>query len=110
MTNKKYGRVGDVPIIGAGTYASNDAAAISCTGHGEEFIRRNVAHEISALVRYEELTLDEAVRVVLEEQLPDGAGGVIAVSPEGELSLRFTSGGMARGSADASGHFDVSIF
>lgn len=110
MTNKKYGRIGDVPIIGAGTYASNDACAISCTGHGEEFIRRNVAHEISALVRYEDLPLDEAVRIVLEEQLPDGAGGVIAVSPRGELSLRFTSGGMARGAADERGRFEVSIF
>ncbi len=99
MTNKRWGRVGDSPLIGAGTYA-DDAVAVSCTGHGEYFIRRVVAHEVSALMRYKGLTLDEACRdVVFDQLLPDGGeGGLIAVDAYGNVSLPFNTPGMYRGS------------
>lgn len=110
ITNKRFGRVGDVPIVGAGTWADNATAAISCTGIGEEFIRHAAAHEVSAIVRYEEVGLDEAVRRVLHGILPDGAGGMIAVSRSGELVLEFTTLGMFRGAASSRGRFDVEIW
>lgn len=99
MTNKRYGRVGDVPIIGAGTYADNAACAVSATGHGEFFIRTVVAHEIAALMKYAGKSLDDAANDVVMEQLVKikGEGGVIAIDQKGNISMPFNSEGMYRG-------------
>ncbi len=103
MTNKKHGRVGDTPIIGAGTYANNATCAISCTGHGEFFIRAVVAHDISCLMEYKGLSLKEACRLVVNEKLVKlgGEGGLIAVDAKGNIELPFNSEGMYRGSVRA---------
>ncbi len=99
MTNKRYNRFGDVPIIGAGTYANNASCAISCTGHGEYFMRYTVAHDISALMEYKNMTLDEASEEVVLNKLvkAGGSGGIIGVDKEGNISLTFNSPGMYRG-------------
>lgn len=100
MTNKKHGRVGDTPIIGAGTYANNRTCAISCTGHGEFFIRAVVAYDISCLMEYKGLSLKEACRAVVHDKLVKlgGEGGLIAVDAKGNVELPFNSEGMYRGS------------
>ena len=110
MTNKRFGRVGDVPVIGAGTYANNRTAAISCTGWGEKFIRNNVAHDVSALMEYKNLSLEEAARTVIHEKLDPGDGGLIAVAHNGDIALTFNSNGMFRGAANSAGRFDVAIW
>ena len=99
MTNKRWGRVGDVPVIGAGTYADNETAAISATGHGEYFIRSVVAHEISARMRHAGESLEEAAVGVVMGLLVErgGDGGVIAVDREGNIAMPFNSTGMYRG-------------
>ena len=109
-TNKRFGRVGDVPIIGAGTYAKNATAAISCTGKGEQFIRHTVAHSVSARMEYGGLSLQEAVDQVIDQELNEGDGGLIAVSAKGEIVMRFNTPGMFRGAADAEGRFEVGIW
>lgn len=98
MTNKKFGRVGDTPIIGAGTYANNRTCAVSCTGHGEYFIRAVVAYDVSCLMEYKGLSLSEACQVVVQDKLVKmgGEGGLIAVDSFGNLSLTFNSEGMYR--------------
>jgi beta-aspartyl-peptidase (threonine type) len=100
MTGKRFNRVGDTPIIGAGTYADNRACAVSATGHGEIFIRNVVAHEIAARLRFGGATLADAVRAVVLGELPamHGEGGVIAVDRAGEIVLEFNSEGMFRAS------------
>jgi beta-aspartyl-peptidase (threonine type) len=105
MTGKKWGRVGDSPIIGAGTYAANDCCAVSATGHGEFFIRAAVAHEIASLMRYRELDVIEAADEVVMRQLVSlgGSGGVIAVGRDGRIAMSFNSAGMLRGAMDSSG-------
>ena len=110
MTNKRYGRVGDVPIIGAGTYANNKTAAISGTGWGEKFIRNNVAHDVSALMEYRGLSVQEAAETVIHQKLDPGDGGVIAVAHDGSMALVFNSAGMFRGGADSGGRFEVAIW
>ena len=112
MTNKQYGRVGDVPIIGAGTYANNSTCAVSATGHGEFFIRFTVAHDISALMEYKGLNLNEAVNLVVQNKLvaAGGSGGVIAVDRNGEVSLSFNTSGMFRAYANESSENIVAIF
>jgi beta-aspartyl-peptidase (threonine type) len=110
LTNKRYGRVGDVPIIGAGTYASNRTCAISATGFGEQFIRHSVAHDISALMEYRGLTLEQAAELVIHKKLNPGDGGVIGVSHDGSIALVFNSDGMFRGAADSGGRFEVKIW
>jgi beta-aspartyl-peptidase (threonine type) len=110
MTNKRFGRVGDVPVIGAGTYANNKTAAISCTGFGEQFIRNNVSHDVSALMEYKGLTLQEAAEAVIHGKLNPGDGGLIAVDHTGAIALVFNSEGMFRGAADAGGRFEVAIW
>jgi L-asparaginase / beta-aspartyl-peptidase len=112
MTNKRYGRVGDVPVIGAGTYADNETVAISATGHGEFFIRGVVSHDIAAMVRYAELTLEEAARRVIMEKLGQmgGTGGVVAVDREGNITMPFNTEGMYRGYIDADGRVVVLIY
>jgi beta-aspartyl-peptidase (threonine type) len=111
MTNKKYGRVGDAPIIGAGTYANNATAGISCTGWGEFFIRSVVAHDISALMEYKGLPLDEATRTVLAKVAKlGGDGGLIALDRQGHASLPFNTEGMYRGTITEDGKVEVKIY
>ncbi|MCX6262678.1 MAG: isoaspartyl peptidase/L-asparaginase [Bacteroidia bacterium] len=103
MSNKRYNRVGDSPIIGAGTYANNNTCAVSATGHGEFFIRLTVAHDISALMEYKGLTLKEASELVVNGKLvkAGGSGGVICIDKAGNVSMPFNSEGMFRGFATA---------
>lgn len=110
MTNKRFGRVGDVPVIGAGTYANNATAAISATGTGEEFIRHAVAHQISAQMEFAGKSLTEAAEFVVFQKLKPGDGGIISVSKTGEIAMIFNSEGMFRGAADANGRFEVAIW
>ncbi|WKZ66483.1 MAG: isoaspartyl peptidase/L-asparaginase [Flavobacteriales bacterium] len=112
MTNKKWQRIGDSPIIGAGTYANDATCAVSCTGHGESFIRAVAAHDVHALMAYKGLSLAEAVRVVVHEKLPplDGDGGLIAMDRNGSIVLDFNCSGMYRGQVGADGVFQTAIF
>lgn len=105
MTGKRWGRVGDSPIIGAGTYAANDCCAVSATGHGEYFIRAAVAHEIASLMRYRGMSVRQAADEVVMRQLTKlgGAGGVIAISQDGEVAMPFNSEGMLRGAMNSRG-------
>jgi beta-aspartyl-peptidase (threonine type) len=111
MTGKKWGRVGDSPIIGAGTYAANDCCAVSATGHGEYFIRAAVAHEIASLVRYRGMGVVEAADEVVMKQLVKlgGSGGVIAVGRDGSIAMPFNSPGMLRGAMDSRGRLETGI-
>jgi len=98
MTNKKFGRVGDSPIIGAGTYAKNRTAAISCTGHGEFFIRAAVAHEVSAQMEHRGLTVADAAKAAIRNVgALGGTGGLIAIDARGNIALPFNTPGMYRG-------------
>jgi beta-aspartyl-peptidase (threonine type) len=106
---KLYGRVGDSPIIGAGTYADNRACAASGTGVGELFIRNAVAYDIAARIRYQNATLKDAVEVQVNERLPRETAGLIAVGPTGEIVTAFNTAAMPRGMADSSGRFDIRI-
>jgi beta-aspartyl-peptidase (threonine type) len=110
LTNKRFGRLGDVPVIGAGTYANNRTCAVSATGIGEEFIKHTVAHDISALMEYGGLTLQQAADKVIHQKLKPGDGGVIGVAHDGSIALVFNSEGMYRGAADANGRFEVKIW
>ncbi|MBS3914574.1 MAG: isoaspartyl peptidase/L-asparaginase [Bacteroidetes bacterium] len=102
MTNKRWGRIGDTPIIGAGTYANNQTCAISCTGHGEFYMRAVVAYDISCLMEYKRLSLKEACDLVVMQKLVaiGGEGGLIAIDKYGNLELPFNSAGMYRGWCD----------
>ncbi len=99
MTNKKWNRIGDSPIIGAGTYADNRSCAVSCTGHGEYFIRYVIAHELSARMRYLKGDLDATAHSLLKDELfpAGGTGGLIALDKKGQLTMPFTTDGMYRG-------------
>jgi beta-aspartyl-peptidase (threonine type) len=112
MANKKYNRVGDAPIIGAGTYANNNTCAVSATGHGEFFIRWTVAHDISALMEYKGLSLKDASELVVNDKLvkAGGSGGVICVDKYGNVSMPFNSEGMFRAFAIANGNEGVYIY
>ena len=112
MTNKRYNRIGDVPVIGAGTYANNATCAISATGHGEFFIRYTVAHDISALMDYKGLSLDEAARVVVHDKLvkAGGTGGIVSVDRKGNVSMPFNTEGMYRGYRTSGGKTGIFIF
>lgn len=110
MTNKKPGRIGDSPVIGAGTYADNNSCAVSATGHGEKFIRNAVAYQICAIMEFQGATLEEAAHIVIHEKLDEGDGGIIAVDKTGNITLEFSSPGMFRGAADSEGRFDVAIW
>jgi beta-aspartyl-peptidase (threonine type) len=100
MTNKRYGRIGDSAIIGAGTYANNSTCAISCTGHGEKFIQNMVAHDVSCLMEYKGLTLFEATNFVINKKLKaiHGEGGLIAIDNQGNIAMPFNTLGMFRAS------------
>ena len=112
MANKRYNRIGDSPIIGAGTYANNNTCAVSGTGHGEYFIRWTVAHDISALMEYKGLSLKEASELVVNDKLvkAGGSGGVICVDKFGNISMPFNSSGMFRGFATADGKEGIFIY
>jgi beta-aspartyl-peptidase (threonine type) len=112
MTNKRFGRVGDSPIIGAGTYAENGVCAVSGTGHGEIFIRYAVAHQIIALMKYKKLSVGDAAREVMEK-LPkeeEGVGGLIALDSNGNFAMPFNTEGMYRGYMTADGKIEVAIY
>ncbi len=111
MTGKKWGRVGDSPIIGAGTYAANDCCAVSATGHGEFFIRLAVAHEVASLVRYRGMDVRQATDDVVMNQLGrlGGTGGVIAIGRDGTIAMPFNSPGMLRGAMDSRGRLETGI-
>lgn len=112
MTNKKYGRIGDSPLIGAGTYANNKTCAISCTGHGEPFIRAVAAHDVSSLMEYKGYSLQEAMDAVVNEKLIalDGEGGMIGVDAEGNAGMVFNSAGMYRAMRNSVGGKEVAIY
>ncbi len=112
MTNKKFGRIGDSPIIGAGTYADNRSCAVSSTGHGEFFIRAAIAYDVCAMVRYTGLSLAEAASAVIHGTLTEmgATGGLIAMDPEGHVAMPFNTPGMYRGVIDADGSVQVDIF
>ena len=112
MTGKRWGRIGDSPVIGAGTYADNRSCAVSATGHGEYFIRHTVARDICARMQFGGATLEEAASTVVLEELvaADGEGGVVAVDPAGRVTLAFNTPGMYRASIDATGHKVVGIY
>lgn len=109
-SNKRWGRVGDVPILGAGTYADDRTAALSATGKGEEFIRHGVTRAISARMELAGESLAEAARVLIHQVLRKDDGGVIGVDRHGAIVLDFNSAGMYRGAADATGRFEVGIW
>ncbi len=101
MTNKRWDRIGDSPIIGAGTYADNATCAVSCTGHGEYFIRYAVAHDVSAAMAYGKMSLPDAARTIIQERLllKGGSGGLIALDTLGHIAMEFNTEGMYRGYA-----------
>lgn len=112
MTNKKYGRIGDTPLIGIGTYANNDTCAISCTGHGEYFMRSVVAYDVSCLIEYKGLSLQAACDEVIKNKLVKigGEGGLIAIDKLGNHCLSFNSEGMYRGFCNSNNEKQVWIY
>ena len=112
LTNKHLGRVGDSPLIGAGTYANNASCAVSGTGDGEYFIRQVLAYDICALVAYRHLTLQQAVHDVIHDKLQrtGGEGGVIALDPAGDVAMDFNSAGMFRGARDSRGKRVIGMY
>lgn len=109
LTNKKYGRIGDSPIISAGTYADNRTCGVSCTGTGEDFIRYAVSYDISARMRLLDQSLDKAVHAVLHDPEQLVRGGVIAVSRTGEITMQFNTPGMSRAAGDSTGYREVQV-
>src|SRR5690606_30789244 len=112
MTNKRWGRIGDSPIIGAGTYASNESCAVSATGHGEFFIRNVVAYDICARMRYLGLSLQEAADQVVMQRLVEqgGEGGVIAIDRQGNIAMPFNTEGTYRGYSERNGNLGGEIY
>ncbi|WP_462251461.1 isoaspartyl peptidase/L-asparaginase family protein [Ferruginibacter sp.] len=112
MTNKKYGRIGDSPLIGCGTYANNKTCAISCTGHGEPFIRAVAAYDVSCLMEYKGMSLQQAMHEVVMNKLPqmDGEGGMIGVDAAGNVAMVLNSAGMYRGMRNSDNENYVKIY
>lgn len=111
MMNKKYGRIGDSPIIGAGTYANNLTGGFSCTGHGEYFIRLGFARDISALIEYKNLSLADACKAEIQKLTTlGGTGGVIGLDTKGNVSMEFNTSGMFRGYKKSGGEKFIAIF
>ena len=112
MTNKKWNRIGDAPIIGAGTYANNATCAISATGWGEFFIRSVVAHDISALMEYKGLSIQEAARIVIHEKVAKlgGDGGVVGIDHQGNVAMEMNTPGMYRAHINSMGNLTVKIY
>lgn len=112
MTNKAFGRIGDTPLIGAGTYANNKTCAISCTGHGEPFIRAVTAYDVSCLMEYRGLSLKEAMHFVVHDKLLkiEGEGGMIGVDAQGNGEMIFNSEGMYQGIKSSRGQNEIGIY
>ncbi|MAU64043.1 MAG: beta-aspartyl-peptidase [Flavobacteriaceae bacterium] len=112
MTNKKWNRIGDVPVIGAGTYANNLTCAVSSTGWGEFFIRNVVAYDISALIEYKGLSVNEAAKIVIHDKVAKigGSGGVIAIDNKGNIAMEMNTPGMYRAHINSKGKLTVKIF
>lgn len=112
MTNKKYGRVGDSPIIGAGTYANNKTCGISSTGHGEYFIRKVVAYDVAAMMEYKKISLEEAASYIVHEKLVEfgGSGGIIGLDKDANIVMPFNTKGMYRGYKKSTGEMEVKMF
>ena len=112
MTNKKYGRIGDSPMIGAGTYANNATCAISCTGHGEPFIKAVASYDVSAHMEYKNMSLQEAMHEVVHKKLLelDGEGGMIGVDTKGNVEMMFNSAGMYRAMQKSTGERVIGIY
>jgi beta-aspartyl-peptidase (threonine type) len=112
MSNKMYGRVGDSPIIGAGTYADNEGCAVSATGHGEYFIRYSVAHDIAALMKYKQMSVEAAAAEVVQGKLKSagGEGGVIALDAKGNFTMSYNTEGMYRGYVTRDGKTKVLLY
>jgi len=112
MTNKKYGRVGDSPIIGAGTYANNNTCAVSATGHGEYFIRGTITHDISAMMEYKGMSLKDAADEVIINKLTNlgGTGGIISIDKNGNVAMPFNTKGMFRGYVLDDGNYVVKMY
>jgi beta-aspartyl-peptidase (threonine type) len=112
MTNKRYGRIGDSPVIGAGTYANNETCAVSCTGHGEFFIRYVVAYTVSVLMEMKSMSLADAANYLINRKLVDagGAGGLIAVDKNGDVAMPFNTEGMFRGYLKSTGEKEVLMY
>jgi beta-aspartyl-peptidase (threonine type) len=112
MTNKKWGRVGDSPMIGAGTYANNKTCAVSCTGSGEFFIRGVVAYDVSCLIEHKGMTLEQASNEVINKRILEinGDGGLIAVDAKGNIAMSFNTEGMYRACKTSSGQEEISIY
>jgi beta-aspartyl-peptidase (threonine type) len=111
MMNKRYGRIGDSPIIGAGTYANNSTGAFSCTGHGEFYIRLGFARDISAMMEYKSMDIKQACQEEIKKltQL-GGTGGVIGIDKNGNIAMEFNTSGMFRGYIKSDGKKEVAIF
>ena len=112
MTNKRWNRIGDSPVIGAGTYANNATCAVSSTGWGEFFIRGMVAYDISALMEYKGVSLQEAASEVIQKKLPDlgGTGGIVAIDKDGNVAMEFNTAGMYRAHMNAAGELVIGIY
>lgn len=112
MTNKKYGRIGDTPVIGAGTYANNKTCAISCTGHGEPFIRSVAAYDVSCVMEYKGMGLEEAMKFVVMDKLVkiEGEGGMIGVDAQANVAMVFNSAGMYRALKHSNGNHFTGIY
>jgi len=112
MTNKQYGRIGDSPMIGAGTYANNNTCAISCTGHGEIFIKAVAAYDVSCLMEYKKMNLREACEEVVMKKLValHGEGGLIGADAKGNVALVFNSPGMYRGFRNSNGENLIAVY
>lgn len=112
MTNKRWNRIGDAPIIGAGTYANNATCAVSSTGWGEYFIRAMVAHDISAMMEYKGVTLKEAAREVIQKKVPalGGDGGIVSIDKDGNVAMEFNTEGMYRAHMNAKGKLIIGIY
>lgn len=109
LVNKMVGRIGDTPIIGAGTYA-NGFCAVSATGKGESIIQATVARDVAALMEYKGLSLEEAAAYVVGECAPKGTAGLVAVSAKGEVTMQFNTTGMFRACATEDGHSEIAIW
>ena len=112
MTNKRWNRIGDAPIIGAGTYANNSTCAASSTGWGEYFIRAMVAHDISAMMEYKGVSLQEAASEVIQKKVPElgGDGGIVAIDKDGNVAMEFNTAGMYRAHMNAKGELIIGIY
>ena len=109
LTNKKFGRIGDSPIAGAGTYADNRTCGVSCTGIGEDFIRNAVAYDVSARMAYKGVSAKTAIEQILSSKEHQVRGGIIAVSHDGQIVTEFNTPGMSRAAADSDGRFEVHV-